>query len=119
MRRRFDGRPAMLDFASVIAIALCTFAARSQPQQKPGPDPDHAPSQAQDLHQEILRLVGEVEREMSALDKFLWDRSAAATGDTARDALAQAKARAEAEVKKMERILELANTPHHDGKPGT
>jgi hypothetical protein len=114
MGRRFDGWPALLACASV--LALCASAARAQ---EPAPKPAQVEAHTHDLHEEILKLVGDVEREMKALDKFLWDRSAEATGDTARDALTTAKARAEAEVKKMERILELANTPHHASKPGT
>lgn len=114
MGRRFDWWLAMPACASV--LALCASAARAQ---EPAPKPAQVAPHTHDLHEEILKLVGEVEQEMKALDKFLWDRGAEATGETARDALAKAKARAEAEVKKMERILELANTPHHPSKPGS
>ena len=89
------------------------------PAQKP-PPVIHVPITrgAEDPHEQMRKLIGEVETRLRQIDKLLLDagsaqRPAAGSPPSAAELVKRSQEEGRQVVEAIDKILEIANTPHH------
>jgi hypothetical protein len=111
----------MILHALALLPALC-LAPGQEPQKKDEHPPIVAPQAgiADDLHQQMLELIGQVERRLRRIDKLLTEASAVqrdASSPHARTAEFVERSQDEGRqvIEGIDKILELADHPHPAG----
>ncbi len=100
----------------IVVAALIVGGARASLQGEAAPRiVDAGGTDDTDVHEEINRLVGEIERGMFALDGMLWRASERGAERAPLTRLDEARARARKTVADIDRLLELANHEHEKG----
>ncbi|MCC7172168.1 MAG: hypothetical protein IT459_17110 [Planctomycetes bacterium] len=117
--RSAPGAPGAPTTASA-ATASSTPTAPNATLRQDAPEP--APPQPVDAHADghaaMLETLREIEREMHALDGYLWSRatpSGPPQPTRVREALLEAKRRVDREVELIDRVFELAKHDHGEG----
>ena len=112
-----------LVFVSLALLASpCAFAQEKQPE----PPVIHVPvpHAADDLHQQMLDLIGKVEARLRGIDKLLAEastppRSPAEGGAHTAELVRRSQEESKSVIEGIDKILELANTPHHPPASGS